>query len=119
MKTESDEPTGRCLAASAAAGLRRLKLNSAHQPRLKRGQPLAFLLLALGASLAPAATVTWTNTGGGNWNTAANWSPNKVSGPSDDVVINMPTDLPVVCNGDVTIRRVQCRCGLLLSSGEL
>ena len=30
-----------------------------------------------------AATVTWTNAAGGNWNVPANWSPNRVPGSSD------------------------------------
>ncbi len=34
-----------------------------------------------------AATITWINTGGGNWSVAANWSPNQVPGPADDVLI--------------------------------
>jgi len=27
-----------------------------------------------------AADIVWTNTAGGNWGTAANWSPNQVPG---------------------------------------
>ncbi len=34
-----------------------------------------------------AATITWTNTSGGNWSLAANWNPNQVPGSSDDAVI--------------------------------
>lgn len=34
-----------------------------------------------------AATIAWTNTSGGNWSVAANWNPNTVPGPSDDVLI--------------------------------
>ena len=103
MKTKSDKPTGLSLAASAAADLRRLKLNSAHQPRLKRGLLLVFLLLALGASLAQAATVTWTNTGGGNWNTAANWSPNKVPAAADTALITQPGTYTVKLDTSATI----------------
>src|SRR5271154_356196 len=48
----------------------------------------AFLLfLAIGGTVADAATITWTNTAGGNWSVAANWSPNQVPGSSDDAVI--------------------------------
>jgi hypothetical protein len=32
---------------------------------------------------APAADIVWTNTAGGNWNVAANWSPNQVPTASD------------------------------------
>ena len=34
-----------------------------------------------------AATVTWTNTAGGNWAAAANWSPNQIPGSADQAVI--------------------------------
>ena len=36
---------------------------------------MVLALLAIG-SLAHSATIIWTNTAGGNWSTAANWSPN-------------------------------------------
>jgi hypothetical protein len=34
-----------------------------------------------------SATITWTNTAGGNWSVAANWYPNQVPGSADTVVI--------------------------------
>jgi len=34
-----------------------------------------------------AATIAWTNTTGGVWSSAANWNPNQVPLPSDDVLI--------------------------------
>jgi hypothetical protein len=34
-----------------------------------------------------AATITWTNTAGGDWSVAANWSPNGVPGGSDSAAI--------------------------------
>src|ERR1039457_7308146 len=46
-------------------------------------------LLAVG-NLAPAATITWTNTSGGNWSVAANWSPNQVPTNTDSVLITAP-----------------------------
>src|SRR5689334_19918293 len=46
----------------------------------------AILLLASGC-FAPAATITWTNTSGGNWSAANNWTPHQVPGPADEVVI--------------------------------
>jgi hypothetical protein len=30
------------------------------------------------------ASYTWTNTAGGSWSTASNWSPNGVPGANDD-----------------------------------
>jgi hypothetical protein len=34
------------------------------------------------------ASYTWTNTAGGSWSIASNWSPNGVPGANDDVTIN-------------------------------
>jgi hypothetical protein len=45
------------------------------------------LLVMAGWISAQAATVTWTNTAGGNWNVAANWSPKQVPGATDTAVI--------------------------------
>src|ERR1039458_6782581 len=36
---------------------------------------------------AEAASITWTNTVSGGWNTAANWNPNTVPGASDTAII--------------------------------
>ncbi len=36
---------------------------------------------------AEAASITWTNTAGGGWNTAANRSPNQVPGINDIAII--------------------------------
>src|SRR5437899_1475948 len=47
-----------------------------------------FLSLALAAlSRANAATMVWTNTAGGNWSAATNWSPNAVPASGDTVFI--------------------------------
>ncbi|HEY6238560.1 MAG TPA: hypothetical protein VIZ68_05185, partial [Thermoplasmata archaeon] len=40
--------------------------------------------------LARPPGIVWTNLQGGNWNTAANWSPARVPGPSDTVSIILP-----------------------------
>jgi hypothetical protein len=37
---------------------------------------------------AVPATITWANSSGGDWDTAANWSPAQVPGAGDDAVIN-------------------------------
>lgn len=86
---------------------------------LKRGLSLAFLFLALGASLAHAATITWDGGGGDlSWQNALNWSGDQVPGPSDDVVINLPPDVTIRCNSDVTVRSVQCQGGLNIAGGN-
>jgi hypothetical protein len=38
----------------------------------------------------PAATITWTNTAGGNWNLPTNWNPNQVPGGGDSAVLSAP-----------------------------
>jgi hypothetical protein len=50
---------------------------------------LAFLasLMLTATTPAKAASYTWTNTAGGNWNAAANWSPNGVPGGTDSAAI--------------------------------
>ncbi len=49
---------------------------------------LALLHLCFTSVLtATAATLVWTNTTGGNWNVAANWSPNQLPTVADDVFI--------------------------------
>ena len=47
------------------------------------------LCLSLLLPLVPvrAATVVWTNTAGGNWSVATNWSPNAVPASGDTVII--------------------------------
>src|SRR5215831_13350836 len=46
----------------------------------------ALKLLIFGFS-AHGAVVTWTNLVGGKWSNPANWDPNGVPGPLDDVII--------------------------------
>lgn len=48
---------------------------------------LAFLL---SSSALSAATISWNNAAGGNWGTAANWSPAQVPTSGDDVLITLP-----------------------------
>jgi hypothetical protein len=45
------------------------------------------LLFALGTDTVRSATVTWTNTSGGNWSNTNNWSPNQAPGAADTAVI--------------------------------
>ena len=47
----------------------------------------ALTLLLAGAVSTQAATLSWTNTANGYWNTAANWTPNQVPGSGDTAVI--------------------------------
>src|SRR5207247_1952386 len=61
------------------------------------------LLLMLGTIAANSATMTWTNTGGGNWSVAANWSPNQVPGSSDNAIITASGTYTVTFNASATI----------------
>ena len=53
--------------------------------------------LLLGGS-GQAAQIVWTNTAGGNWNAATNWSPNQVPSPTDDAVITASGTYGVTLN---------------------
>ncbi len=58
-----------------------------------------FLLTGLAGR---AATINWTNTASGGWNTAANWDPNTIPGAGDTVIITN-TDVTVSLNSATTI----------------
>ena len=44
---------------------------------------LVLVALVTSGSFAEAATITWKNSAGGDWATAANWNPSVVPGPTD------------------------------------
>ena len=69
---------------------------------------VAFRCLGVGG-VAHASAITWTNANGGNWNVAANWSPNLVPGAGDDVTIS----------GNVTLTEDVQAQSLLFSGGNL
>ncbi len=45
------------------------------------------MLCCLLGGMAKSATLTWTNSAGGDWNVAANWTPNQVPLSGDSVII--------------------------------
>jgi hypothetical protein len=59
---------------------------------------MALTVLCFGAPPIWAATLTWNNTGGGNWNVAGNWTPNGVPGAADTAVITAPGTYVVSVN---------------------
>lgn len=63
------------------------------------------LFLSLLLLLAPvqAATVVWTNTAGGNWSLATNWSPNAVPAGGDTVVITNDGTYAVTVDASPTL----------------
>jgi hypothetical protein len=81
-------------------------------------QSLLFLLLAL--LLSPAAvmpgrasTILWTNTAGGSWSVADNWSPNQVPGAPDTAII------PIAATNGVTLDTTATVQNLVIDGGNL
>jgi len=57
---------------------------------------------AMAGFVAHAATINWTNTTSGGWNTAANWNPNTVPGATEAAVISL-AGVTVSLNSDTTV----------------
>ena len=70
------------------------------------------LILLFTAGSSSAATITWTNTAGGNWNVAANWNPNQIPGSNDTAEITTPGTYTVTLNVSATL------AGLALGGGS-
>ena len=56
---------------------------------------------------AQAADIFWTNTAGGNWSTAANWSPNAVPGPTDRALIVQNGTYSVTVTASTTVNALR------------
>ena len=50
-----------------------------------------------------AADVVWTNSSGGNWSSAANWSSGTVPGPSDNALITSVGNYTVTLDVDASV----------------
>ncbi len=59
--------------------------------------------MGLAAAPAWAATINWTNTSGGDWSVAANWSPNQVPGAADDAAISAAGTYTVTITADESV----------------
>jgi hypothetical protein len=66
---------------------------------------LAIVLLA-GASTAGGATLVWTNTAGGSWNSAGNWSPNQIPVATDQAYITNTGTFTVTIPVNASVDRV-------------
>ena len=55
----------------------------------RRAWLLAVLTVLLSAASVPAASITWANASGGNFQTPGNWNPAVVPGPADVAVFNI------------------------------
>ncbi len=62
-------------------------LNTANGVRLEPVITSTNIVLVATNASFNAAGIYWTNTLGGNWTDAANWSPNQVPGPADNAFI--------------------------------
>jgi hypothetical protein len=60
-------------------------------------------LFLVSCTLAPAATVNWTNTAGGNWTEPKNWSPNQVPSTADTASITANGTYTVSLDADASI----------------
>jgi hypothetical protein len=67
------------------------------------------------------ATLTWTNSAGGNWGTASNWDLNRVPAVDDDVVIpDFAPDITVTYStGTTAVNTLQSAEAFVLSGGSL
>ncbi len=63
---------------------------------------MAALILFLAGFRTQAASITWTNTASGGWDTAANWDSNSVPGASDTAIITN-TGVTVSLNSSTSV----------------
>jgi hypothetical protein len=74
---------------------------------------LSLVFLGCGVLAGRADVITWVNGAGGNWSVAANWSPNRVPGPADDVLLNGAGNYTVTEDGTNSVN------SLTLSGGGI
>src|SRR5690349_15473725 len=67
---------------------------------------------------AMAASLSWTNTAGGNWTNAANWSPNQVPGSADQAAITTAGNYTVVVSANTTVGGLTVGAGTGVQSLE-
>ncbi|HEX4121865.1 MAG TPA: hypothetical protein VH619_14690 [Verrucomicrobiae bacterium] len=76
---------------------------------------LSVLLLSALFFILPArcATITWTNTAGGYWSDATNWSPNLVPGAADTAVLPSAASNGAALDMTVTLQNLILNGGVL------
>src|ERR1051325_2621703 len=84
--------------------------------RLLKNCLFGLVCCALSSSLS-AATLTWTNSSGGNWNNAANWSPNQVPGTNDSATLLL--SVRVTNNASVSVSNFIFSAATLKGSGAV
>ncbi len=70
---------------------------------MKSAKQLIQWLILFSVPTAQAATITWTNTSGGDWSEAASWKPNRVPGSTDIAQITTPGTYTVTVSDDTTL----------------
>ena len=65
-----------------------------------------FFLFLIARSTVHGAVITWTNTAGGAWNSAANWNPNQIPGAADQVSITNAGAYTVTLSVNATVSSV-------------
>ncbi len=66
-----------------------------------------------------ASTIVWDNPNGGSWHTASNWSPPRLPGPADNVLIDKPGNIVVTHSGTTEINSLYSAEEFRLSGGGL
>jgi hypothetical protein len=69
------------------------------------------ILMLITALSSQADMISWTNTAGGNWNVAANWSPNQVPGAGDTAIITNDGSYTVTLNASTTLAGLELGAG--------
>src|SRR5579884_3602341 len=89
------------------------------QRRSRKARPNRRLLLEALEDRVLPSTVTWVASGGGDWGTAANWSPG-LPGPADDVVIPALSGATIThSTGTDTVHSITSGSTIALTGGTL
>jgi hypothetical protein len=66
----------------------------------------AIVLFALATIHSSGAVLVWTNTAGGNWSGATNWSPNQAPGAADQAFITNAGTYSVTVSANATVNQL-------------
>jgi len=67
---------------------------------MKNYLSIIILSFLAASNIVRASTIIWTNTAGGGWNEAVNWSPNQVPGSGDTVLVTNDATFTVNVDGE-------------------
>ncbi|MBK8001254.1 MAG: hypothetical protein IPK15_21735 [Verrucomicrobia bacterium] len=66
----------------------------------------ALVLFCCAAFSTHGAVLVWTNTAGGSWSAATNWSPNQVPGAADQIFITNAGTYSVTVSANATVNQL-------------